>query len=119
MLQPRVVSVRELLGAGGALSRALPGYEPRPEQIEMGEAVARALRHEERLLVEAGTGTGKSLAYLVPAALSGLRVVVSTGTKALGEQIVSRDLPTLARLGLEPRVALVKGLGNYVCRRRL
>lgn len=85
----------------------------------MGEAVARALRREERLLVEAGTGTGKSLAYLVPAALSGLTVVVSTGTKALGEQIVSRDLPTLASLGLVPRVALVKGLGNYVCRRRL
>jgi ATP-dependent DNA helicase DinG len=113
------VSVRDLLGAGGALSRALSAYEPRREQVEMAEAVEHALARDGRLLVEAGTGTGKSLAYLVPAALSGLRVIVSTATKALGEQIVSRDLPTLARLGLEPKVALVKGLGNYVCKRRL
>jgi|LNFM01.1.fsa_nt_gb ATP-dependent DNA helicase DinG len=85
----------------------------------MALAVEKALSDASVLLVEAGTGTGKSLAYLVPAARSGLRVVVSTATKALGEQIVQRDLPTLARLGLHPQVALVKGLSNYVCLRRL
>ena len=113
------MSVSELLGPGGALSRALPFYESRREQRSMAEAVEAALQHEEHLLVEAGTGTGKSLAYLVPAARSELRVVISTATKTLGEQIVQRDIPTLAALGLYPRVALVKGLGNYVCRRRL
>lgn len=84
----------------------------------MAVAVEKALADSSVLLVEAGTGTGKSLAYLVPAARSGLRIVVSTATKALGEQIVQRDLPTLAKLGLRPQVALVKGLSNYVCLRR-
>ncbi len=85
----------------------------------MADAVESALKNGSSLLVEAGTGTGKSLAYLVPAAQSGLRVVVSTATKALGEQIVSKDLPTLRRLGLHPTVTLVKGLSNYICQRRL
>lgn len=113
------MSVRELLGNGGPLSRVLHSYESRPEQVAMAHAVEEALEHNTHLLVEAGTGTGKSLAYLVPAARSGLRVVISTATKALGEQLVSRDIPTLTRLGLYPEVALVKGLSNYVCRRRL
>ncbi len=85
----------------------------------MAQLVERALAQQLPLLVEAGTGTGKSLAYLIPAARSGLRVVVSTATKALGEQIVQRDLPTLAKLGLKPSITLVKGLSNYVCLRRL
>ncbi len=113
------MTVSAILGDGGALSKALRGYESRPEQLAMAKAVERALADSSALLVEAGTGTGKSLAYLVPAARSGLRVVVSTATKALGEQIIERDLPTLARLGLHPQVALVKGLSNYLCLRRL
>jgi ATP-dependent DNA helicase DinG len=113
------VSLRELLGEGGALSRTLRVYESRPEQLAMAHAVEEALGAGTPLLVEAGTGTGKSLAYLVPAARSGLRVVISTATKTLGEQLIERDIPTLRRLGLDPDVALVKGLSNYVCLRRL
>ncbi len=113
------VTVSAILGDGGALAKALRGYESRPEQLSMAVAVEKALADSSVLLVEAGTGTGKSLAYLVPAAKSGMRVVITTATKALGEQIVQRDLPTLAKLGLRPSVALVKGLSNYVCLRRL
>lgn len=112
-------SIDEFLGAGKALSKVLPGYESRDEQLAMATMVERALSQTLPLLVEAGTGTGKSLAYLIPAARSGLRVVVSTATKALGEQIVQRDLPTLAKLGLKPSITLVKGLSNYLCLRRL
>ncbi len=85
----------------------------------MARAVQYALERDEVLLCEAGTGTGKTLAYLVPAILSGKKVIVSTATHALEEQIYARDLPLIRRtLGLEPRAALMKGLGNYVCRRR-
>jgi ATP-dependent DNA helicase DinG len=100
------------------MQRLLPGYEPRESQLAMADAVERALLGERRLICEAGTGTGKTLAYLVPALLSGRKVVVSTATKALQEQIFSKDLPLLERLGLAPRAALLKGMGNYLCRRR-
>ncbi len=113
------MAARDLLADGGPLARVLPGYESRPEQLKMADAVEAALEGGTALLVEAGTGTGKSLAYLVPAARSSLRVVISTATKALGEQIMEKDLPTLRRLGLHPDVTLVKGLSNYVCKRRL
>ena len=76
--------------------QVLPGYEARPEQLELAEAVARALARGEHLLAEAGTGTGKSLAYLVPALESGLRVVVATATKALQEQLLTKDVPLAA-----------------------
>jgi ATP-dependent DNA helicase DinG len=110
---------RDLLCQGSPLATALPGYEARPEQLLMADAVESALDGGTGALVEAGTGTGKSLAYLVPAAMSSLRVVISTATKALGEQLMEKDIPTLKRLGLHPDVTLVKGLSNYVCRRRL
>jgi ATP-dependent DNA helicase DinG len=111
--------VPRLLGPEGPLAAALPGYEARAGQLEMAVQVERALAEERVLLCEAGTGTGKTLAYLVPAILSGKKVVVSTATRALQEQIVTRDLPLIERaLGLEPRAALMKGLSNYVCRRR-
>lgn len=85
----------------------------------MAAAVERALAEERILLCEAGTGTGKTLAYLVPALLSGKRVVISTATKALQEQIAYKDLPLVAStLGVHPRVVVMKGLANYVCRRR-
>jgi len=109
-----------ILRPGGALAAVLPGYEPRPGQLAMAARVARAIDLDERLLVEAGTGTGKTIAYLVPAILSGRRVVVSTGTRNLQDQIASVDLPRLARVLPQPfTFAVMKGIGNYVCLRRL
>ncbi len=109
----------ELLAPGGALAEALPDYEDRPEQRAMAEAVARALSTGRSLLVEAGTGTGKTFAYLVPALASGMRVVVSTGTRTLQEQIARHDLPRLERmLGRRLEAVTLKGVGNYLCRRR-
>lgn len=109
----------ELLGVGGALSRGMPGYEPRPGQLEMARAVELALSRDGVLLVEAGTGTGKTLAYLAPALLSGKRVVISTGTKTLQDQIMLDALPLLQRcVGKSLSVAYMKGLSNYLCLRR-
>ena len=97
----------------------MPGYEARPGQLAMAAAVADALAQDRVLLAEAGTGTGKTLAYLVPAILSGKKVIVSTATRALEEQIFFKDLPLIERaLGIHVEAALMKGLGNYLCRRR-
>src|SRR5438128_2301712 len=111
--------IRDVLGPGGRLATMLPGWEPRPAQLRMAGAVEEALRRRRPLLVEAGTGTGKTLAYLVPAILSGLKVVVSTGTKNLQEQILKKDIPLLAEY-LETRFTAVglKGIANYLCVRR-
>lgn len=112
-------SALELLAPGGPLAGGLAGYESRPGQLEMAAAVELALADERVLLCEAGTGTGKTLAYLLPAISSGKKVVISTATRNLQEQIVTHDLPLIERaLGLAPRVAVMKGLANYVCRRR-
>src|SRR5438094_9749067 len=108
-------SVREVLGPGGALSRVLPGYEPRPPQLAVAARVEDALAHGRALLVEAGTGTGKTLAYLLPAARSGLKVVVSTATKTLQEQLADKDVPLLRALGVDAKVAFLKGRQNYLC----
>ena len=111
---------REHLGPHGPLAQAMAGYEHRAGQLDMADAVERALREDRVLLCEAGTGTGKTLAYLVPALLARRKVVISTATKALQEQIFFKDLPLIARhLGLQAQAVLVKGLGNYLCRRRL
>ncbi|MET0391477.1 MAG: ATP-dependent DNA helicase [Polyangiales bacterium] len=111
--------VEAWLGAGGHLAQAVPGYEPREAQLAMARAVAKALRTDGTLLVEAGTGTGKTLAYLLPALLSGKKVVISTGTKTLQDQIVQRDLPLLQTLWPETiAAACMKGLQNYLCLRR-
>ncbi|MDX2169974.1 MAG: helicase, partial [Deltaproteobacteria bacterium] len=112
-----------LLGPEGAVGSALDDYEHRPQQLAMLAAVARAFNDDSVLSVEAGTGTGKSLAYLVPAILwsraNQQRVVISTHTITLQEQLVRKDLPLLTqRAGLEARVALVKGRGNYLCKRK-
>jgi len=114
----------EALDAEGSIARGVQAtgfpYEVRDGQLEMTRAVADAIEDEHVLMCEAGTGTGKTLAYLVPAILSGRRVVVSTATKALQEQIYTKDLPLLARhLGAPVSAALMKGLANYVCLRRL
>ncbi|HET6415417.1 MAG TPA: ATP-dependent DNA helicase [Polyangiales bacterium] len=108
-----------LLGPTGPLARGVPGYEHRPGQIRMARAVQDLLQHDGVLLIEAGTGIGKTWAYLIPAALSGRRVLVSTGTRALQDQIMEKDLPALKdHLGIEIDAACVKGLGNYLCLRR-
>src|SRR5215218_5811574 len=109
---------------GGALAvvvAALPGGgEGRPGQVEMADAVAGAVTSGRHLVVRAGTGTGKSLAYLVPAVLSGRRVVVATATKALQDQLAGKDLPFLARhLDVPFEAAVLKGRSNYACRQRL
>src|SRR5271156_4026934 len=110
----------DVFGLEGPLARALPGYASRAEQSAMASAVGRALARAEPLIVEAGTGTGKTFAYLVPALLSGRSVIISTGTRTLQDQLFRRDLPLLAKaLGLPARVALLKGRGNYLCRHRL
>jgi ATP-dependent DNA helicase DinG len=106
-------------GSSGRLARALAGYEERPAQQRLAEAVGRVLREGGLLLAEAGTGTGKTLAYLLPAVELGRRVVVSTGTKNLQEQLLHKDLPLLARaLGRDVNVAVMKGRGNYLCHLR-
>lgn len=113
-----------ILGPGGAIARRLPRYESRPEQLQMAEAVASAIEGEQHLMVEAGTGVGKSFAYLVPAILAaaeqGLKVVVSTHTISLQEQLLQKDLPFLrAVMPQEFSAVLVKGRSNYISLRRL
>jgi ATP-dependent DNA helicase DinG len=110
----------DVFNLGGPLARALPGYAHRPEQAAMAKAVGMALARLEPLIVEAGTGTGKTFAYLVPALLSGRSVIISTGTRTLQDQLFRRDVPLLAKaLGLPVKIALLKGRANYLCRHRL
>jgi ATP-dependent DNA helicase DinG len=111
---------QDVFSVGGPLARALPGYAYRPEQAAMAKAVGAALARLEPLIVEAGTGTGKTFAYLVPALLSGRSVIISTGTRTLQDQLFRRDVPMLAKaLGLPVKIALLKGRANYLCRHRL
>jgi len=115
-----VSEIAELFRASGLLASAVPGFHERAEQVAMAERVAHALARRERLLIEAGTGTGKTFAYLVPALLSGMRVIVSTGTRTLQDQLYHRDLPTVSgALGRPVHVALLKGRSNYLCPHRL
>ena len=112
--------MEEIFGRKGLIARHHPDYDYRPGQLAMASAVADALEERHHLLVEAGTGTGKTLAYLVPAALSGLRVVVSTGTKTLQDQIFYKDIPLLETVMERPiRAAYLKGRNNYLCRLKL
>jgi ATP-dependent DNA helicase DinG len=111
---------KQIFHMGGPLSRALPNYAYRPEQAVMAKAVGAALARLEPLIVEAGTGTGKTFAYLIPALLSGRSVIISTGTRTLQDQLFRRDVPMLAKaLGLPVKIALLKGRTNYLCRHRL
>jgi ATP-dependent DNA helicase DinG len=114
------MTARQFFARGGVLSRCHPAYEFRPGQLEMAEAVEAALADRRHLIVEAGTGTGKTLAYLVPAILSGKRVVVSTGTKNLQEQLFFKDVPFLQQhLARELKVCYMKGRNNYACRQKI
>ncbi|MBP1473662.1 ATP-dependent DNA helicase [Frateuria sp. MAH-13] len=109
-----------LLGADGPFARELPNFAPRLAQQAMARSVAEAIANRDTLIAEAGTGTGKTYAYLVPALLSGERVIVSTGTKALQDQLYFRDLPKVrAVLGTRGKAALLKGRANYLCLYRL
>src|SRR5204862_8089139 len=104
---------------GGILSRRLPGYEERPAQVEMASVVSRAMTHYVPAIIEAGTGTGKSLAYLVPVVRSGRVAIISTANKALQEQLYYKDIPFVQQHINHFDAALVKGIGNYVCIDRL
>src|SRR5690606_24258958 len=107
---------RAALAEGGALAETIPAFAPRPGQQRLAESVATAFESRTHLLAEAGTGTGKTYAYLVPALLSGLKTIVSTGTRALQDQLYHRDLPRVRdALGIGLKTALLKGRANYLC----
>jgi ATP-dependent DNA helicase DinG len=112
-------SLEKIFGPQGWLARHHPAYEYRPSQLEMAEAVESAFENRHHLIAEAGTGTGKTLAYLVPLIKSGRRVVISTGTKNLQEQIFFKDIPFLKKLFPKLRATLMKGRQNYLCRQKL
>ena len=116
----KTLSARQFFSRSGMLSRWHPNFEFRKGQLEMAEAVESALAEKRHLMVDAGTGTGKTLAYLVPAILSGRRVVVSTGTKNLQEQLYFKDVPFLQQHFDHPlRVCYMKGRSNYACRQKI
>src|SRR3984885_8711423 len=116
----RPASARQFFSRGGTLSKWHPNYEFRAGQVDMAEAVESAIADKRHLIVEAGTGTGKTLAYLVPALQSGKRVVVSTGTKNLQEQLFFKDVPFLQKHFPRPlKVCYMKGRNNYACRQKI
>ena len=109
-------SLSDVFSPDGLLTSRIPGYRLRPQQLEMAERIEAAIAANTVLVAEAGTGTGKTFAYLVPALLSGGKVIVSTGTKNLQDQLFSKDIPTVCQaLGAPVQVALLKGRANYVC----
>ena len=109
-------ALADIFGEGGTLARELPGFHFRPQQLEMAQAVARTIAARGQLVAEAGTGTGKTFAYLVPALLYGGKVIVSTGTKTLQDQLYERDLPLVRdALRVPVTIALLKGRANYIC----
>jgi len=113
-------SPKDILGEGGALATHIKGFSSRPSQQEMAEKVLDAIDAGQNLIAEAGTGTGKTFAYLVPAILSGRKTIISTGTKNLQDQLFGRDLPLIRdALKVPVTVALLKGRSNYLCLHRL
>ncbi|NRA83728.1 MAG: ATP-dependent DNA helicase [Gammaproteobacteria bacterium] len=115
-----ISQVTEAFGVDGKLSQAISGYEPRAAQIEMASVVCQAIEADQQLVVEAQTGTGKTFSYLISAILSGKKTIVSTGTKALQDQLFYKDLPLVRSALNKPlKVALLKGRSNYLCIERL
>ncbi len=115
-----MVDLSEFFAGQSPLTDLLPGFQPRPGQAWMAQAVAEAIADNDRLVVEAGTGTGKTFAYLLPAMLSGRKTIISTGTKALQDQLYHRDLPLVGKaVGRPVTTALLKGRANYLCLHRL
>jgi len=115
-----IEATKAALAESGPLAQSIPGYSPRPPQQRLAEAIALTIAETDELIAEAGTGTGKTYAYLVPALLSGKRTIISTGTRALQDQLYHRDLPKVrAALGVRLKTALLKGRANYLCWYRL
>ena len=115
-----VAHCQRILGEKGRLTTAIPGFIPRVQQIQLAGSIAAAIREQTSLVAEAGTGTGKTYAYLIPCLLSGKKALISTATKTLQDQLFQKDLPTLVRaLGLAVRVQNLKGRANYLCRYRI
>ena len=115
----RTLTVRSFFSRNGPLAEAHPGYEFRRGQLEMAEAIEEALEEGRHQIVEAGTGTGKTLAYLVPAILSAKRVIISTGTKNLQEQLFFKDIPFLRQFFPDLKACYMKGRTNYACRQKI
>lgn len=115
-----VAECQRILGAKGRLSTAIPGFLPREQQLQLAAAIAEAIHDKTTLVAEAGTGTGKTYAYLIPCLLSGKKALISTATKTLQDQLFHKDLPMLMRaLGKALRVQNLKGRANYLCRYRV
>lgn len=115
-----IAKIRDIFGAKGVLATKISGFSYREVQLQMAQAVAAALEQQQVLLAEAGTGTGKTYAYLVPSILSGKKVTIATGTKNLQDQLFHRDIPLIRKaLGVPFKVALLKGRSNYLCLHRL
>ena len=115
-----MTNLTEFFGDESPLKALLPGFQPRAGQAWMAEAVAEAIANSDKLIVEAGTGTGKTFAYLLPALLSGRKTIISTGTKALQDQLYHRDLPLIGKaVGRPVTTALLKGRANYLCLQRV
>src|ERR687883_759431 len=111
-----MVDLDAVFGEDGALARVVSGFRGRPFQVDMARAVASAIEERSVLVAEAGTGTGKTFAYLVPALRSGGKVIISTGTKTLQDQLFDRDIPMVRDALKAPvTVSLLKGRANYVC----
>ncbi|HXZ80305.1 MAG TPA: ATP-dependent DNA helicase [Terriglobales bacterium] len=117
--QPATFTLHGFFAPGGLLSKSHPAYEFRRGQLQMAQAVEQALAEKRHLIVEAGTGTGKTLAYLVPVLSSGKRVIISTGTKNLQEQLYYKDIPFLQKVLGELHVCYMKGRNNYLCRKKV
>ena len=119
-LEPEEVTVQGIFGRGGLLSKSHPGYEFRASQLEMAQMADEAFQKHQHAVIEAGTGTGKTLAYLIPAIRSGRRVVVSTATKSLQEQLFQKDVPFLQKhFAPNLKAALMKGRANFLCRQKV
>lgn len=115
-----MTDLSEFFGENSPLKKLLPGFQPRAGQAWMAEAVAETIANLDKLVVEAGTGTGKTFAYLLPALQSGRKTIISTGTKALQDQLYHRDLPLIGKaVGRPVTTALLKGRANYLCLERL
>ena len=114
------ITVEGIFGPGGLLEKRHPGYEFRPSQLAMAKIADEAFEKHQHAVIEAGTGTGKTLAYLIPAIRSGRRVVVSTATKSLQEQLFQKDVPFLQKhFAPNLKAALMKGRANFLCRQKV
>ena len=113
------LTIEKILGKEGLLSLSLPDFEYRPAQIRMAQLIDEAIDSDNQAIIEAGTGIGKTMGYLVPVIVSGKKTVISTGTKNLQEQIFFKDLPVITRaMGVKINTLLMKGRPNYICLNR-